>query len=88
MTTSSQSPAPILPGEHGELLHALAEQGALLLITVRDITDAEAAQGMTVSELTLGGIVKHLTRGEQVCTQIMVKPRCFTANSKDGDVLS
>ncbi|GGW85811.1 hypothetical protein GCM10010350_82950 [Streptomyces galilaeus] len=26
-----------------------------------------------MSELTLGGIVKHLTRGEQVWTHIMVK---------------
>ncbi|MBQ1120613.1 DinB family protein [Streptomyces smyrnaeus] len=73
MTTSSQSPAPFLPGERGELLHALAEQRALLLITARDITDAQAAKRTTVSGLTLGGIVKHLARGEQVWTQIMVK---------------
>lgn len=72
MTTSPQGPAPFLPGEHGELLQALAEQRALLLITVRDITDAQAATPTTVSELTLGGIVKHLTRGEQVWKQIMV----------------
>ncbi|MEU9669248.1 DinB family protein [Streptomyces bobili] len=73
MTTSSQSPAPLLPGERGELMHALAEQRALLLITARDITDVQAAKRTTVSELTLGGIVKHLTRGEQVWTHIMVK---------------
>ncbi|MEU6721067.1 DinB family protein [Nonomuraea sp. NPDC046802] len=73
MTTSSQTPAPSLPGERGELLHALAEQRALLLITARGVTDAQAAARTTVSELTLGGILKHLTRGEQVWTQIMVK---------------
>ncbi|KOV73600.1 MULTISPECIES: DinB family protein [unclassified Streptomyces] len=73
MTTSSHNPAPSLPDEHGELLHALAEQRALLLITMRDITDAQAAQHTTVSALTLGGIIKHLTRGEQVWAQIMVK---------------
>jgi uncharacterized damage-inducible protein DinB len=73
MTTSSQSPAPFLPGERGELLQALAEQRALLLITARDITDAQAAKRTTVSELTLGGIVKHLTRAEQVWRQILVK---------------
>lgn len=54
-------------------MHALAEQRALLLITARDITDAQAAKRTTVSELTLSGIVKHLTRGEQVWTRIMVK---------------
>ncbi|MDT0460659.1 DinB family protein [Streptomyces sp. DSM 41527] len=73
MTTSPQNPAPFLPGEHAELLHALAEQRALLLITTRDVTDAQAAERTTVSELTLGGIIKHLARGEQVWTQIMVK---------------
>lgn len=71
MTTSSQDPTPVLQGERGELLHALTEQRELLLITVRGITDAHAAQRTTASDLTLGGIVKHLTRGETVWTQIM-----------------
>ncbi|MFE9742237.1 DUF664 domain-containing protein [Streptomyces sp. NPDC006477] len=43
----------------------------MLLITVHGITDAQAAQRTTASDLTLGGIVKHLTRGEQVWTRIM-----------------
>ncbi|WP_103889429.1 DinB family protein [Actinacidiphila yanglinensis] len=75
MTTSSHHhhAAPPLPGERGELLHALAEQRELLLITVRGLTDAQAARHTTVSALTLGGILKHLTRGEQVWTRIMVK---------------
>ncbi|MFJ9904359.1 DinB family protein [Streptomyces sp. NPDC101152] len=73
MTTSSPTPSPSLPGEHDDLLHALAEQRTLLLITVRGITDAQAAERTTVSELTLGGILKHLTQGEQVWAQIMSK---------------
>ncbi|MFJ8649757.1 DinB family protein [Streptomyces sp. NPDC093546] len=73
MTTFPQSPASPLPGERGELLRALAEQRELLLITVRGITDAQAGQRTTVSELTLGGIVKHMARGEQVWTRIMAK---------------
>ncbi|MFF2412698.1 DinB family protein [Streptomyces sp. NPDC058092] len=73
MTTYSESPASFLPGERGELLRALAEQRELLLITVRGITDAQAAQRTTVSELALGGIVKHMARGEQVWAQILVK---------------
>ncbi|WP_455361818.1 mycothiol transferase [Streptomyces sp. SYSU K21746] len=73
MTTSSRSPALFPPGELGELLHELAEQRALLLITARGVTDAQAAERTTVSGLTLGGIIKHLTRGEVVWTQIMVK---------------
>ncbi|MBC9727861.1 DinB family protein [Streptomyces sp. TRM68367] len=75
MTTAmqNQNPAPSLPDECDELLHALAEQRELLLITVRGLTDAQAARRTTVSELTLGGIVKHLAQGEEVWTQIMVK---------------
>ncbi|WP_328485027.1 DinB family protein [Streptomyces zaomyceticus] len=73
MTSSPESPAPFLRTEGDELLQALAEQRELLLITVRGISDAQAARRTTVSELTLGGIVKHLSRGEQVWTQIMVR---------------
>lgn len=75
MTTSpeAEGSVPFPPGERGELLRALAEQRELLLITVRGITDAQAAQHTTVSELTLGGIVKHIARGHHVWTQILVR---------------
>ncbi|MFJ3159968.1 mycothiol transferase [Streptomyces kanasensis] len=67
-------PTPPLPdGERGELPRALAEQRELLLITVRGIDDEQAARRSTVSELTLGGIVKHLASGHQVRTQMMVR---------------
>ncbi|MFD7241039.1 DinB family protein [Streptomyces massasporeus] len=62
MTTSS---------EKTDLLAAFAEQRALLLITVRGLTDAQAGRRTTVSELTLGGIVKHLATGEEMWAQIM-----------------
>ncbi|MFJ4282940.1 DinB family protein [Streptomyces massasporeus] len=62
MTTSS---------EKTDLLSAFAEQRALLLITVRGLTDAQARQRTTVSELTVGGIVKHLATGEEMWTRIM-----------------
>ncbi|MFD5160472.1 DinB family protein [Streptomyces hawaiiensis] len=64
MTTSS---------EKTDLLAAFAEQRALLLITVRGLTDAQAARCTTVSELTLGGIVKHLARGEEAWTHVMTR---------------
>ncbi|MFF5522837.1 DinB family protein [Streptomyces coeruleorubidus] len=59
--------------EKTDLSQALAEQRELLLITVRGLTDAQAAQRTTVSELTLGGIVKHLAQGEEAWTRIMTK---------------
>ncbi|MFF7732305.1 DUF664 domain-containing protein [Streptomyces sp. NPDC007984] len=57
--------------EKTDLLAAFAEQRALLLITVRGLTDAQAGQRTTVSELTLGGIVKHLATGEETWARIM-----------------
>ncbi|MGW1164464.1 mycothiol transferase [Streptomyces sp. NPDC002550] len=73
MVTSSENRESPSSGERAELLQALAEQRELLLITVRRLTDAEAARRTTVSELTLGGIVKYLARGERVWAQIMAK---------------
>ena len=64
MTTSSETT---------DLLAAFAEQRALLLITVRGLTDAQAGRRTTVSELTLGGIVKHLATGEETWTRIMTE---------------
>ncbi|MEV5463330.1 DinB family protein [Streptomyces sp. NPDC002788] len=55
------------------LMNAFAEQRELLLITVRGLTDVQAARRTTVSELTLGGIVKHLAQGEEVWARIMVR---------------
>ncbi|MFI6359478.1 DinB family protein [Streptomyces sp. NPDC050743] len=71
MVTSSENRESLSSGERAELVQALAEQRELLLLTVRGLTDAEAARRTTVSELILGGIVKHLARGERVWAQIM-----------------
>ncbi|MBB6419180.1 hypothetical protein HDC93_004782 [Streptomyces sp. AK010] len=64
MTTSS---------EKADLPAAFAEQRALLLLTVQGLTDAQAAQRTTVSELTLGGVLKHLAQGQETWTQLMTK---------------
>jgi len=59
--------------ERGELLRMLTELRNMLLITVRGVTDDQARQRTTVSDLTLGGIVKHLARGHQVWAQILAR---------------
>jgi hypothetical protein len=51
--------------ERADLLDALAEHRGLLTQTVRGITDEQAAERTTVSELCLGGLIKHLTRMEE-----------------------
>ncbi|MFD6276478.1 DinB family protein [Streptomyces sp. NPDC060209] len=60
------------------ILNALREARELLLITVRDITDAQLTERSTVSELTLGGILNHLTRGELVWTRILADANGLT----------
>lgn len=46
--------------EREDLLEIVADQRRILLYTVVEITDKQAATRTTASELTLGGILKHL----------------------------
>jgi uncharacterized damage-inducible protein DinB len=58
-------------GERDELLQMLAEQRNTFLIALRGIGTAQASARTTASDLTLGGLLKHLLRGETVWTQII-----------------
>jgi uncharacterized damage-inducible protein DinB len=55
----------IIDLERNDLVHALGEHRHLLLQTVRGLTDAQARQTPTVSQLCLGGIIKHLALVEE-----------------------
>jgi hypothetical protein len=61
MTTNTTT----LTGERADLLASLAKARHFLRFTTRDITEEQARQRTTVSELTLGGLVKHVTAVEQ-----------------------
>lgn len=61
-------------GEKLELLSMLRDQRNLFLVTVRNLTDEQARQRTTVSELTLGGLAKHLATGEQRSAQGITEP--------------
>jgi uncharacterized damage-inducible protein DinB len=50
--------------ERDDLLESLTTHRALLLRTVAGITDEQARQRLTVSALTLGGIIKHVSHVE------------------------
>lgn len=54
-----------IDAERADLLDSLDKHRALLLRTVDGLTDEQAARRTTVSELCLGGIVKHLTLVEE-----------------------
>jgi hypothetical protein len=52
-------------GERADLLQALGKQRYFLRYTVRGLTDEQVAQRTTVSELCLGGLIKHVTFTER-----------------------
>ncbi|RKF23985.1 DinB family protein [Micromonospora globbae] len=61
MTSSEQ----VLTGERADLVHALRRHRGFLRQTVDGLTDAQAAARTTVSELCLGGLIKHVAVTEK-----------------------
>jgi hypothetical protein len=53
-----------LTGERADLLEALATHRHFLRFTVQGLTDEQATQRPTVSELTLAGLIKHVAGTE------------------------
>jgi len=71
-------------GERADLLDALRTQRYLFLHTVDGLSDEQAAQRTTVSELCLGGLVKHVAAMEtQWCDFIEQGPSGMTEESAD-----
>jgi hypothetical protein len=62
-----------LTGERADLAQTLAKHRDFLRFTTRDITDEQAAQRTTVSELCLGGIIKHVTAVERNWARFIVE---------------
>jgi uncharacterized damage-inducible protein DinB len=54
------TPEKTMTGERADLLQALATHRGFLCFTVRDLTDEQATQRTTASELCLGGLIKHV----------------------------
>src|SRR5262250_523938 len=54
-----------LTGERADLLASLDKHRHFLRCTTRGLTDEQAAQRTTVSELCLGGLIKHVAATER-----------------------
>jgi len=54
-----------LDPERADLLKQLARNRRFLLFTTRGLTDEQARQRPTVSELSLGGLIKHVAGAER-----------------------
>ena len=65
MTSSVSGDTMPLAGERADLLATLAKARHFLRFTTRDLTDEQARQRTTASELTLGGLIKHVTAVER-----------------------
>jgi hypothetical protein len=82
-TTSTQTTsAATITGERADLLASLAKHRFFLRMTVRDLTDEQAAQRTTVSRLCLGGLIKHVTSVEKMWAAfIMDRPGAPTGQT-------
>ena len=65
LRTHDLADAPTVSGERADLLEALAKQRHFLRLTTCDLTDEQAGRRTTVSELCLGGLIKHVTAVER-----------------------
>lgn len=83
MTTSM--PAQSENGEAADLLGALAVQRGFLRHTVRDLTDEQARQRTTASELCLGGLIKHVAATETGWVTFIEHGPAALGNMEDVD---
>jgi uncharacterized damage-inducible protein DinB len=66
MTSTLQTPAPTALGtERQDLLESLRRHRFFLTVPARGLTDEQAGTRSTVSELCVGGILKHVTQCER-----------------------
>lgn len=73
MTMSTESvDAGTVDAERADLLAVLAKHRHFLRFTTRGLTDEQAAQRTTVSELCLGGLIKHVTLVERNWARFIV----------------
>ncbi len=60
-------------GERADLVQALDRHRFFLRNTLRGLTDEQAAERTTVSELTLAGLIKHVTQTERQWCRFIVE---------------
>ena len=82
MTTA---PATITTRERADLLETLAQHRYFLRFTVRDLTDAQAAERTTASALCLGGLIKHVGAVERQWMNFILGGAAAMSTSGDSD---
>ena len=72
MSSGITSDTRTITGERADLLETLAHARHFLRFTARDLDDAQARRRTTVSELTIGGLIRHVTSVERTWTNFIV----------------
>ena len=76
MTDTASTPS----GERADLVESLQAHRSFLLHTVQGLTDDQARLRPTVSELSLGGLVKHVAATERAWVDFVLEgPSAFPA---------
>jgi len=71
--------------ERADFLETLSTRRSFLRHAVRDLTDEQARQRTTVSELCLGGLVKHVTRVERRWADFIVRgPQAMSPGGEEA----
>ncbi|MEU2251288.1 DinB family protein [Streptomyces sp. NPDC019224] len=73
MNANEQATAHTGSDERADLLEALTQQRHFLRFTTRDLTDEQAGERTTKSELCLGGLIKHVTSVERSWAAFIVE---------------
>jgi uncharacterized damage-inducible protein DinB len=77
------APATELDAERSDLLATLAQPRQFLRYTTRDLTDDQARARTTVSELTLGGLIKHVADVERSWARFIVAGPSALGNASE-----
>jgi len=77
MTGTADTPTPSTAtspdGERADLLDVLQKHRGLFRVTVQGMSDEQARTRSTVSELTLGGLIKHVAATEKQWARFVVE---------------
>lgn len=83
-TTAATDQSNNLSGERADLLDSLAKVRHFLRFTTRELTDEQATTRTTASELTLAGLIKHVTQVERNWANFIVEgPAAMAKDGKD-----
>ncbi|MCZ2861095.1 DinB family protein [Blastococcus sp. VKM Ac-2987] len=85
MTSQTVTSQTSLTAERADLLETLAAHRHFLRFTVQGLTDEQARLRPTASELTLGGLVKHVAGTEEAWVDFILEGTSAMAASDDPD---